>query len=399
MKIPLYLLLLLTVSALTGALPQDPLRQKATAGDTGAMVALGDEFFRGVNRPRNLSLAAFWYRKGANSGNPLARYRFGVCLEFGWGIRKSPRLAFEQYRQVLSLGAAQLRLAEMFLKGVSPEGDLPEIAPDKNKAIEIMRSLCKNNYYPSFIRLAELLYNDPEMRQQHGNEIYQLVLRSLDTENPSVHGLTFQAKLLQEGIGVKKDLVFARALLEIAAKRKHAEAEFLFAEALEFGRGTPVNTARAFEYYSKAAKSAYPAALVRMGDYHLEGSFTPHDPAEAIKLFRQAADKKYPPALWKLGWCSENGIGVPKDPSAAFNSYQRSANLGDARGNYHTGRCFLEGIGVKADPAGAFYYFKRSAAGRCREGMKALAECLRTGRGCTKNENLSRRIFREAEKY
>ena len=399
MKVSLYLLLLFAAFSLAGAAPEDPVRQKAAAGETGAMVALGDEFFRGVNRPRNLSLAAFWYRKAADAGDPLAQYRFGVCLEFGWGVTKSPRLAFEQYRSALSMGAAQLRLAEMFLKGVPSEGELPEIPADKNKAIEIMRSLCANNYFPSFIKLAEVLYQTPQWRKQSGDEIYRLVLKSLETENPSAAGLTFQAKLLQQGIGVKQDLVFARALLEIAANKKNAEAEFLFAEALEFGRGTPVNTSKAFKYYARAAKSAFPAALVRMGDYHLEGSFTPHDPAEAVRLFRQAAKKNYPPALRKLGWCSENGIGVPKDQSAAFNFYQRSANLGDAPGNYHTGRCFLDGIGVKADPAGAFYYFKRSAAGRCREGMVALAECLKTGRGCTKDEVLSRRVLEEAEKY
>ena len=399
MKVSLYLLLFFAAFTSTGALPHDPLRQKASAGDPGAMVALGDEFFRGVNRPRNLSLAAFWYRKAANKGLPLAHYRFGVCLEFGWGVQKSPRLAFEQYRKGVSMGPAQLRLAEMMLKGVKAENDLPEISADKNKAIEIMRSLCQNNYYPAFIKLAELLYQDPQKRKESGNEIYQLVLKSLDTANPSAAALTFQAKLLQQGIGVKQDQVFARALLEIAANRKNAEAEFLFAEALEFGKGTPVNGAKAFEYYSRAAKSAFPPALVRMGDYHLEGSFTSHDPSEAIKLFRQAAKKNHPPALRKLGWCSENGIGVPKDLAAAFNFYQQSANLGDPLGNYHTGRCFREGIGVKADPAGAFYYFRRSAAGRCREGMIALAECLKNGRGCTKDEALSLRILEEAEKY
>ena len=174
-------------------------------------------------------------------------------------------------------------------------------------------------------------------------------------------------------------------------------AEFMFAELLESGRGTPVNAAKAFEYYSRAAAAAFPAALLRMGDYHLEGKFLPHDPEKAVKLFKDAAEKNHPPALRKLAWCSENGIGSTKDLSAAFKLYQRSANLGDPLASYHTGRCFLEGIGVKADAASAFFYFKRSAAGKCREGLLAAAEALRLGRGCTRNEELSSRLQKIAE--
>ncbi len=398
MKTSLFLILFFAVLGLCGAKTADSLRQKAAAGEIPSMVALGDEYFRGVNRPRNFTLASFWYRKAALAGSHLGNYRFAVCLEFGWGLKKNPRLAFEHYQKALSIESARLRMAEMLLKGIPAAGELAEVSADREKALLMLRQLCKQNYYPAFMLLARVLYENSETKKRCGDEIYQLVLRSANTQHQVPEVLIFQAKLLQEGIGIKQDVVYARALLEIAARSGNSEAEFLFAQMLESGQGTPVNQKKAFEYCARSAKASFPAAQVRMGDYLLEGNFVPHDPQEAVTLFRKAAEKKYAPALRKLGWCSENGIGVKKDPGSAFEFYEQSAALGDPLGIYHAGRCLLKGIGVKADPTGAFYFFKRSAALGCREGMLSLAECYRTGLGCIADIPLSQRLKDEAEK-
>ena len=390
--------LIITLSALQGKEAPDLLRQKALNGDLDAMLLLGDEFFKGEKRPRNLSLAAFWYRKVAQSDLPLGRYRYAVCLEFGWGTAKAPRLAFEEYKKAGTLGAAQLRAAEMLLKGVPAGNGLDEVIPDRDKAVAIMRGLCRANYTPALMKLARTLYEFPKTRSAHKEEIYRLVLQSAALPSPAPGVLTFQAKLLQEGVGVKPDPVYARALLEIAARKNDPEAQYMFAELLEFGKNTAVDQEKAFHYYSQSAKQNFPAALVRMGDYHLEGKFLEHSPQKGYQYFQQAAQKRYPAALCKLGWCHENGIGTAKDLRRAFSFYEQSADLGDPMGNYHAGRCFLEGIGVAADPAGAFFFFRRSAALDCKEGMLALAECLRTGRGCTPDEALSRELKEKASK-
>lgn len=363
------------------------------------MVALGDEFFKGNSRPRNLELAAFWYRKAALQNLPLARYRYGVCLEFGWGVHRDLQSAFEQYSKASTLGIARLRMAEMIISGVPGSKKRPSLPPDRNKGLEIMRSLCREHYYPALMKLARVLYADPRSKKECAKEIYDLVLRSSNASPVPPEVNVFRARLLQEGVGTAPDPVLARALLELAAKEKNAEAEFMFAEALEFGRGTRINKTKAFEFYSRSARSRFPAAQVRMGDYHLEGTFLPHDPAESVRLYTEAAKNVHPPALRKLGWCSENGIGTPKDLRQAFNYYERSAELGDAEGIYHTGRCFRDGIGVKADPAGAVYFFRRSAALGHKEGTLALAECLRTGRGCTPDPELARRLLEAVSKH
>lgn len=383
MKFLSLLILFLAALFLCGKEPLDHLREKALKGDLYAMVALGDEFAKGENRPRNPSLAVFWYRQAAVKKLPLGLYRYGVSLEFGLGIPADPRTAFEQYIAAGKYAAAQLRVAEMLLAGVPGNKTLAAVSPDPLKAVTIMRALCAANYYPALLKLAGILYGNPQWRKAHGKEIYSLVLRSTNAEPVPPETLVFQARLLLEGVGVEKDEVFARALWEVAARQGSAEGAYYFARCLEFGVGTPVKAKKAFEYYSQAAEKKFPAALVRMGDYRLTGTFAAQDPAEAFALYAKAAEKKYPPALRKMGWCYENGIGAEKDLAKAFTYYERSAYQGDPQGMYQAGRCFLEGIGVKADPAGAVYFFRRGAFFGDRDSMTALAECLRTGRGCT----------------
>ena len=400
MRFLLPLLLLSFGTLLLGAEESgDALRRAAQAGDAHAMVRLGDAFFKGEGRPRNLELAAFWYRKAALEKKlPLGLYRYGVCREFGWGTDRDPREACALYEQSDRFGPARLRLAKLLLKGVPGNKQLPPLPPDKARAVEMLRALCKDHYYPALFELAKILYADPLFRKSHAAEIYSLILQASNTEQVSPEVLIFHARLLQDGVGTRPDPVYARVLLELAAKQKDPEGMFRFAEILESGRGTPVRPEKAFALYKEAAGKKHPGAVTRMGDYLLEGKFVPQDPAAAREHFRQAAEKGYPPALRKLGWCFENGIGGPKELREAFNFYERSAHLGDPRGNFHAGRCFLSGIGVKADPAGAVFFFRRGAAQGDREAMLALADCLETGRGCARDPELARKARAAAER-
>ena len=232
---------------LCGKEPQDSLREKALKGDLYAMVALGDEFAKGENRPRNPSLAAFWYRQAAVKKLPLGLYRYGVALEFGLGVPADRRLAFEQYLAAGKYAAAQLRIAEMLLAGIPGNKRFAAVPRDEVKAISIMRALCAANYYPALLKLASILYTNPQWRKKHGKEIYSLVLKSTNADPVPPESLNFQGRLLQEGIGVETDVVFARALFEISARQGNAEGAYRFALCLEQGQGTPVNAKKAFE--------------------------------------------------------------------------------------------------------------------------------------------------------
>ena len=70
-------------------LSSDPLLESARAGDGKSQLLLADAFFFGRGRQVNPTLAVYWYRKSASSGNIQAQYNLAVCLEKGWGANKS----------------------------------------------------------------------------------------------------------------------------------------------------------------------------------------------------------------------------------------------------------------------------------------------------------------------
>ncbi len=68
-----------------------------------------------------------------------------------------------------------------------------------------------------------------------------------------------------------------------------------------------------------------PLALHTMGLAFSEGEMAPVDHAKAFKWFKKAADAGHVPAWERLGHLQENGLGVPKDLEQAAVCYQKAA--------------------------------------------------------------------------
>ena len=76
----------------------------ATAGDTGAQVALAGLFYRsGPGTRQNAVQAAHWYRRAAESGDAVAQLNLAELYDFGRGVARDPARAMFW----LSLAAAQ----------------------------------------------------------------------------------------------------------------------------------------------------------------------------------------------------------------------------------------------------------------------------------------------------
>ena len=89
------------------------LRQKAIAGDTGAILEVARRYAKGKGVKRNEVEAMMWYGKVARQGNPeaanwfrdlaergsaQAQYNLGVCYENGDGVEKDTSEAMKWYR-------------------------------------------------------------------------------------------------------------------------------------------------------------------------------------------------------------------------------------------------------------------------------------------------------------
>ncbi len=369
----------------------DPLRDAARNGDISAQMRLADEFFFGKNgRPRNLTLALFWFRKAADAGDSAGAYNLAVALEHGWGCPVDRLEAFRYYsRAAEAVPEARLRRALLLWQGIPDETEesglkRPGLPSDRETAVKELKFLYDAGMTGAGFELAKRIFNDPEDVKKRAGEVRPLLEAGAAENHPE--SMRLLAECYRRGIGGAADARLARVWWEKAAEQNDPAAMTALAGALEFGQGGAPDTERAFTLVKAAAEQRFPAAMVRLGEYYLEGDFVAHDPAAALEYFKKALDAGYARAATRLGDCYLRGIGVKADPRSAAEYYGRAARGGDPDGQYKFGRCYLEGTGVTPDPAGAVYWF-RHAVGRGQvEAMRELGICLLTGKGISKNE-------------
>jgi len=95
--------------------------------------------------------------------------------------------------------------------------------------------------------------------------------------------------LLQNGLGVAKDLAAARRWYRAAAEQGNAVAQNNLAALLEHGEGGPRDEAAARRWYEAAARQDYPPAQYNLAQMLLDGRGGPADAAAARRWLRRAA--------------------------------------------------------------------------------------------------------------
>lgn len=364
----------------------DELLLAARRGDAASQLALGGEFFYGRNRNANPALALYWFRRAADNGLPAAQYNFGLCLLKGWGCEKNPAAAFRYLQQAAVNGVdkAAIYYAELLFDGVESgnfAGEMiPEVAPDREKALDILRRSAGNGSTQAMLQLARYLFTDAV---KHGDELYQMLKNYVEkSADPDPEALVIYAACVRSGIGGNiPDPPLGIKILRRAAVKQHPEAMAQLAEMLFNGFGTPADKVQALELYDKAIALGSSRAMTDLGQLKLAGYHTAHDPAGAFDLFSAAAKKNYPPAIRKLGDCHALGIGTSRNPDMAMSLYLRAAEAGDAEAMFKLGTCYRDGECTAADPAKAFYFFQLAARAGHTGGIRETGKALLDGRG------------------
>ena len=176
-RIALILLLLFVFLSLWAKSIDDVLRSKALQGDKASCLALGNEYFFGVNRPVNLTLAVYWYRKAAvDPGVPEALFNLGICYLNGWGVKLSKQNAFVYLNKAANFGnkRAIFYLSKLYYDGIPEEEDSSliikkAILPNSKKSIELLEKLVAENYPQSKSTLANLLYSKEEYKSKYAS--------------------------------------------------------------------------------------------------------------------------------------------------------------------------------------------------------------------------------------
>ena len=256
--------LFLSLSAAEEELPPDPLRDRARTGETAAQLQLANEFFFGRNRPRNPTLAAYWFRQAAEQGSPEGAYNFAVCLERGWGAVQSANQAFSFYTRAAEAGRPEARLARarLLYTGVKEEkgdaGTRPAIPAEPEKALDELRRLSAENFVPAKFELARLLASDRERRKSCAAELRARLEEYAAQPNPEPKALLLLAECRRDGIGGSPSMEHAADAVERAMMLGDADAKALYARILEYGHGRRPDPEQAFRLTKEAAEAGAP---------------------------------------------------------------------------------------------------------------------------------------------
>jgi TPR repeat protein len=269
----------------------------------------------------------------------------GLKFEYGHGILKNEREAFQCYRQAAGLNDSDglFSLGRVYEKGIGVEIGVQKAA----------------EYY----RLASDLKNYAAM-----NNLGVLKLR---------------------GSGVPKDESGAVELFEEAAGNGSITAQFNLSVCLDLGKGIEVNHERAIALLKAAAEKGHPRAMNNLGFKLENGEGVEQNHEEALKLFNEAAAKESAHAIFNVATFST-------DQDAIIQLWQRAADLGSADAMNNLGVVTALGHGVLQNEAKGAALVKRAGEKGITDAVCNFGVMLREGRGTEANGTAAVRLLKFA---
>ena len=193
---------------------------------------------------------------------------------------------------------------------------------------------------------------------------------SLDFDTPSTEDLTEEEEPDEEDEELAEQLTTIYENIHKAAVAGDLDGAYYLGYCYEKGIGVLVDYKKAFDFYTRAAKSESTAledksakdmANTALGLLYMKGEGVEADTDSAIEYFKAASDNGYPKADYYLGQIYENGLGVDKDYEEAMEYYLKAAEQSYAPALNQLGYMYYNGYGVDVDFASAVYYQKLAA--------------------------------------
>lgn len=242
------------------------------------------------------------------------------------------------------------------------------------------------------VDLAKLLLRSQTMQDQHkAVELLQLVLET----NPSQ---TDANRLLGDartnGATLDRDLRAAFKNFEAAALGGSVGGQLRLARAYETGSGTEIDTAKAIEFYTRAANSGSLNAMRDLGRLLVsDGPYS--DPVRGFQHLFTAAKAGQVESQTEVGRLLISGVGMVSDKEEGLRWLQRGAEGGDPGAMidlFHHYRREASADKLKQ----AIVFLETAAAAGSNEAMSTLATMYRDGDMVGVDQDRARQWFKRA---
>ena len=165
------------------------------------------------------------------------------------------------------------------------------------------------------------------------------------------------------GIGVTQNYATAAGWYQRAAEQGLTDAQYNLATLFDEGLGTPRDFEQAREWYMRAADAGEARAMNNLGYIYEKGLTGVRDYGNAVVWYRRAAHKGLAIAQSNLAALHYLGRGVTRDFEQAHRWYGAAAEQGDTAGQNGLGLLYANGLGVERDLVRAMAWFSLAVHG------------------------------------
>ncbi len=428
------------------------LREKAKEGDPFAQHELGIRYILGIGVPIDSVKAAEWIGLAASKNLPAANFNYGIMLSNGIGVEWNPFKAFknfkisaesgmEQGQYILGLmytdnlivnknleeaykwlkksadrgfKEAKLVLAELKKNGIDFGDDSLKNEIQDDQLMQNSNSLPLSEYNLDFLDFKSDTLSEAEERKylnkiltSKNYEIKKMLninsekvlgeikdttalgLINFAAMSGSPEALMINAKLYQQGIGIKQNKILAaanylkayrlgsykaaEALLKISrgkdfysklhseVKANNPNAMYVWAGLIALGMDYSLTEKEAFDLLKKAYQQNHINSTIELGLAYYSGSLVKKDSLKAIEYFHKAVELGSSEAAVRLAYIKVNSKEDNQN-SKYLKTLRDYSNKGSVLAEAALANCYENGISVKANKAKAAKLYRQAAS-------------------------------------
>jgi SEL1 protein len=293
---------------------------------------LGRMHLRGEGMEENYKHAKKWFDRGSKGGDAGSNNGLGLMYQHGLGVKKDLVQAADRFRAAADHDhpSAQVSLGAMYLDQGSPE--------DIGFATMLFELAKRYGHIEAYYYLAELANQGIGRERNCGTATayYKLVAERAE---PLLSSFAEANRAYESG-----DYELAMIDYLLNAEQGYEKAQANVAYLLDEQKsvlGLPAPSIHrkpnpsllkdpqlALIYWTRSAKQSNTDAMVKMGDYYLNGIGTDPDMEKAASCYTAASEyHQSAQALYNLGWMHENGLGLTQDFHLAKRYYDQALEV------------------------------------------------------------------------
>ncbi|KAK3393598.1 hypothetical protein B0H63DRAFT_458582 [Podospora didyma] len=295
---------------------------------------IGRMYMRGEGVKQNFKHANFWFERGGEFGDAQSHYGLGLLHLHGYGIKKNVVKATSLFKAAADqdFSAAQVQFGSLYID----QGH----ADDLTMANHYFELAARYGNIEAYYYLAEMTYFGVG-REKSCSSSLSFYKNVAERAEPLVSSWAEANVAFEEG---ERELAFLEYLG--AAEQGYEKAQNNVAYMLDPEQSRlPIpdwlyprapkpallqNPSLALIFWTRSARQNNIDALVKMGDYYLQGIGTYPDTDKAVQCYTGASEyHQSAQALYNLGWMHENGVGLNQDYHLAKRYYDSALETND----------------------------------------------------------------------